>query len=314
MDWIEIRKEYESTDITLKDLAIKHSISEGTMRSRKNREKWQRSITPDSQRNATDNATQRTKQRATKKGNVATRDTSVKREPKIKADVNNKEIETNESPELTDKQRIFVSEYLIDLNATQAAIRAGYSAKTANRIGPELLGKTCIQKSIQAAKDERLQRNKITQDRVLQEYAKIGFVDIKDFLRFGTEKIVIETDDEGKPVCDYQQVIEMKPSEEVDGTIIQEVSISPKGIFTFKLHDKIKALDALSKHVGLFADTHKRRIEDEKLKLDQAKFEADKFKATGGGMDESIQKIQTLAQLLNNPVPNRSIKDLESDE
>lgn len=64
MDWKKIRQEYEQSTITLKELAAKHGVSEGTMRSRKNREKWQR--------NATENATQREKQRATKKESVAT--------------------------------------------------------------------------------------------------------------------------------------------------------------------------------------------------------------------------------------------------
>lgn len=68
---------------------------------------------------------------------------------------------------LTDKQRRFINEYLIDLNATQAAIRAGYSRKTADRIGPELLGKTCVSKAIREAKAERQERTEITQDYVL---------------------------------------------------------------------------------------------------------------------------------------------------
>ena len=59
---------------------------------------------------------------------------------------------------LTDRQQRFVAEYLIDLNATQAAIRAGYSKKTADRIGPELLGKTCVSEAIQAAKAARSKR------------------------------------------------------------------------------------------------------------------------------------------------------------
>lgn len=65
---------------------------------------------------------------------------------------------------LTDKQKRFVAEYLVDLNATAAARRAGYSAKTADRIGPELLGKTCVSEAIQDAIQERQQRTEITQD------------------------------------------------------------------------------------------------------------------------------------------------------
>ncbi len=69
---------------------------------------------------------------------------------------------------LTPKQKRFVAEYLVDLNATAAARRAGYSAKTADRIGPELLGKTCVSEAIQQAIREREKRTEITQDMVLR--------------------------------------------------------------------------------------------------------------------------------------------------
>ena len=69
---------------------------------------------------------------------------------------------------LTPKQQRFVDEYLVDLNATQAAIRAGYSVRTADRIGPELLGKTCVASAIQDAQQKRSERVQITQDSVLE--------------------------------------------------------------------------------------------------------------------------------------------------
>lgn len=81
---------------------------------------------------------------------------------------------------LTDRQRVFVSEYLIDLNATQAAIRAGYSQKTAGRIGPELLGKTCVSAAIQQAMRERQRRTEITQDYVLGKLRDIAEMDASD--------------------------------------------------------------------------------------------------------------------------------------
>jgi phage terminase small subunit len=75
---------------------------------------------------------------------------------------------------LTAKQKMFVKEYLVDLNSTQAAIRAGYSAKTADRIGPELLGKTCVSQAIQEAKQERSDRLDLTADWVLQRFKDIS--------------------------------------------------------------------------------------------------------------------------------------------
>ena len=79
---------------------------------------------------------------------------------------------------LTAKQERFCTEYIIDLNATQAAIRAGYSVKTANRIASENLSKPDIQKKIQKLQQDRATRTEITQDRVLKELAGIGFAPI----------------------------------------------------------------------------------------------------------------------------------------
>lgn len=81
---------------------------------------------------------------------------------------------------LTDKQKRFVAEYLVDLNATAAARRAGYSAKTADRIGPELLGKTCVSQAIQEAMQNRQQRTEVTQDYVIKKLKEITDKDASD--------------------------------------------------------------------------------------------------------------------------------------
>lgn len=81
---------------------------------------------------------------------------------------------------LTPKQERFVQEYLVDLNATQAAIRAGYSAKTASRIGPELLVKTCISEAIQKAMKKREKRTEVTQDYVIAKLREIAEKDASD--------------------------------------------------------------------------------------------------------------------------------------
>ena len=85
---------------------------------------------------------------------------------------------------LTEKQKRFADEYLTDLNATQAAIRAGYSRKTANRIASENLSKLDIQKYIQERLKERQERAEITQDMIVDELGKLGFADIEtEFLK-----------------------------------------------------------------------------------------------------------------------------------
>lgn len=81
--------------------------------------------------------------------------------------------------ELTDKQARFCEEYLIDLNATQAAIRAGYSEKTANEQGARLLANVSVQEKIAELKAERSKRTEITQDSVIQELAAVARAEVK---------------------------------------------------------------------------------------------------------------------------------------
>ena len=142
---------------------------------------------------------------------------------------------------LTNKQKLFCNQYLIDLNATQAAIRAGYSPKTANRIANENLTKLDIQKYIQIRMKDREKRTEITQDMVLKEFAHIAFDDIKNYLRF-------YTDTEGN----VRTIV--KDSTTIDTRAIQEVSQGKDGQFKFKMYCKDNALLQIGKHLGMFAD------------------------------------------------------------
>ena len=84
---------------------------------------------------------------------------------------------------LTARQRLFISEYLIDLNATKAAERAGYSRKTAKGQGARLLTNVDISAAIQGAMNKRAEKLEITAERVLAEIAKCAFINMGDFLR-----------------------------------------------------------------------------------------------------------------------------------
>ena len=152
---------------------------------------------------------------------------------------------------LTPKQRQFVIEYIIDWNATQAAIRAGYSKKTAGQIGEQNLKKLDIQTAIQDAMVKREERTEITGDRVVHELAKIAFAKITDYLEYGTELRIVDYQD-GKPVYDWAMIVEAIESSKVDGAPIQEVSVSKDGTFKFKMYNKLDALNSLGKHLGVF--------------------------------------------------------------
>lgn len=143
---------------------------------------------------------------------------------------------------LNAKQQRFVDEYLIDLNATQAAIRAGYSVKTANEQGSQLLAKLSIQEAISKAMAERSKRTGVNQDRVVLELAKIAFVNANDLINPEDASI--------RPHASRD-----------DLACIQSVkvkqSLSDKGDLTereIRLNDKMKALELLGKHLGMFKD------------------------------------------------------------
>lgn len=157
---------------------------------------------------------------------------------------------------LTAKQRRFVEEYLVDLNATQAAIRAGYSQKTAASIGEENLRKPDIAKAVSDAQKKRSERTEITQDMVLQELAKIGFSDIRKVMRWGETTIRTETDKDGEDVEVPYHGIALIDSSEIDdntAAAIAEVSEGREGL-KIKMHDKKGALVDIGRHLGMFKD------------------------------------------------------------
>lgn len=139
---------------------------------------------------------------------------------------------------MTKKQKRFVEEYLIDLNATQAAIRAGYKPDNAQQMGSENLSKPVISAAIAKAIAERSKRTGINQDRVLHELARIGFAKITDIIDPDTAKILPEASED-------------------DLACIQSIKIKPGEFGTereVKLYDKKAALIELGKHLGLFKD------------------------------------------------------------
>lgn len=147
--------------------------------------------------------------------------------------------------ELTPKQAVFVEEYLVDLNATQAAIRAGYSSRTAHIIAGQLLDKTLVAEAVAKAKAERSRRTGISADRVLEELARIAFSDMGEFADWSGEQVTLRASSE----IDTRCVVEVKQTAKQFGADV--------GI---KLHDKLGALNALAKHLGLLPEKHEHDI------------------------------------------------------
>lgn len=146
--------------------------------------------------------------------------------------------------DLNDRQASFVQEYLVDLNATRAAVRAGYSIESARFIGAENLTKPNIVEAIAEAMHRRSERTEITQDKVLRELAAIGFSSPRD---------VMSWSDDGVRVKDSAELTD------AEAAIVSEVSDvnlgdGARGI-KIKLNSKLDALKAIGQHLGMFKQT-----------------------------------------------------------
>lgn len=214
-NWDAIRKEFETSDITMADLARKHDVKVSTLRSRKNREKW-------TQRNATKNATQR-------------KTVATPKQPKLVID----------NDDLTEQQKMFCIYYLQSFNATkayrQAYVGSTYDAARANSI--RLIAKDSVKKEITRLKAELQQEVHIDTKDLINELARQLKADVKDFVEFGQE--IATNPDTGD---DYiRSYMRFKDMDEVDGTLIDNIKLGRDGV-SLQLPNKQKALEMLLKY------------------------------------------------------------------
>lgn len=154
---------------------------------------------------------------------------------------------------LTAKQKRFVEEYLVDLNATQAAIRAGYSQDTARSIGCENLTKPDIQDAINEAVEERSKRVEITQDMVLRELAMIAFVDIRQ--AFDANGNLLPIKDLPENIARAVAGIDIRKLKTFNGGD-EDGSRKEEWTHNLKLIDKKGGLELLGKHLKMFVERH----------------------------------------------------------
>ncbi|MFU5658745.1 terminase small subunit [Pseudomonas aeruginosa] len=166
---------------------------------------------------------------------------------------------------LTKKQRLFVDEYLIDLNATQAAIRAGYSTRRATEIGYQLLQRPEVAQAIQAAMAERSKRTEVEADYVIRRLREIDEMDVLD---------ILEDDGSFRSIRDWPKAwrqflsgIEIAELFEGRGDDRRIAGVLRK----VKWPDKLRNLELLSRHVG----TESAALDLELKRLDVAKKRAE---------------------------------------
>lgn len=260
------------------DIANQFGLSEGTVRSWKSRYNWDCNV-------------------AKEKCNIA-----KKKKQKEKRSV--KEVQhVMENAELTDKQRLFCLHYIKCFNATKAYQKAyGCRCETAMVAGPRMLGNVRVRNEITNLKQNRYQKEFLSEADIFQKYMDIAFADITDFLDFGTEEVSIMSLDgpvkikdpetgEEKTLTKTVNVVHFKPSSEVDGSILSEVKQGKDGA-SIKLSDRMKALEWLSKHMNIATDEQKARIEQihAQTELLKAKAQADDIEeAADDGFLEALK-------------------------
>jgi phage terminase small subunit len=155
---------------------------------------------------------------------------------------------SDRSKGLTPKQQRFVQEYLVDLNATQAAIRAGYSVKSAQEQGSRLLSNVMVSEAIAAAQVQRARRCQIDSDRVLRELAALAFSDLGELLEFdGTEYRFRK--DVGESSRRAVSSVKLRREAGKDGKPAAD-------IVEFRLWSKTDALRLLAQHLGMLKEVH----------------------------------------------------------
>jgi phage terminase small subunit len=280
----------------LKDIAAELAVNETQIRKWKSLDKWEHS----------EKVRPLAKQKGTlpnKKSNVTNKKGTQKRRA-IEDFKDEFELEDIDA-ELNEKQRLFCLYYVKYFNATLSAIKAGYSKDTAHVQGSRLLSHVKVRAEIKRLKGTLQEELFIDAMDILQYYMKIAFADITEYLEFGQKEVqamgmygpIFEGKGKNKKkVMVTVNYVDLHESRDIDGTIISEVSQGKDGI-KVKLVDKMKALEKLEKYLDLLPDHHKRRIEEERLKLDKEKFEHDKKQGGDKGnvteaMKSALEQIQ----------------------
>lgn len=228
--------------LKLINIANQLGVAEGTVRSWKNRYKW----------NGETNATLQKNKRNVAKENKQTK--------KVKKESVADEVEAViQNADLTDKQQLFCIYYIRCFNATKAYQKAydvDYATAVVN--GPRLLGNARIKDEIFRLKQERLNREFLSESDIFQKYMDIAFADVTDFVEFGNEDVDVILDTGERKTITVSHV-NIKNDADVDGTIISEVSKGKDGV-KVKLADRMKALQWLSDHMDLATEKQKAEI------------------------------------------------------
>lgn len=239
----------------LKDIAAELGVSESQIRKWKSQDQWESTpMIP----------------LPSRRGNV-----TIARLPPV-SEQKALEAAALDNADLTEKQKLFCLYYLRDFNATHAAIKAGYSPDCAAQQGCELLRNPKSSAEIRRLKGKVMADLHLETMDILDKYVRIAFADVTQYVTFGRREVPVMgpfgpvTDDDGNPVMQTVNYVDVAESNAIDGTILSEVSQGRDGI-KVKLNDRMKALEKLEKFFDLLPDKWKRQLEERKFELESQK-------------------------------------------
>lgn len=281
----EIVEKYEKAEqdymagMKYKDIAEKYGTTINTVKSWKKRYAWSRG-----------EGAHKTEKVCTQKSKGA---------PKTVAPIDDGTKETLQNDDLTPEQQMFCIYYSRTFNAAQSYQKAyGCSYESAIANGSRLLTNDKVRAEIERLKEIKRQQIVADADDIVELQMRIAFADIGNYVSFGQKEVTdIETDE-----TYMVSVVDLKESKNTDTQLIQEVKRGKDGV-SVKLADKQKAIDWLSKYFLVHPD--------DKYK---AEFDKKRAEVSDNSGAQFLQNMQTIADILQHPVANRSISDLEEGD
>lgn len=265
----------------LVEIADQLGCSSATIRTWKNRYKWD------------DNASETFQKKSETKRNVS------KKKIREATTLDDGTKETLQNDDLTPEQQMFCIYYSRTFNAAQSYQKAyGCSYESAIANGSRLLTNDKVRAEIKRLKEIKRQQIVADADDIVELQMRIAFADIGNYVSFGQKEVTdIETDE-----TYMVSVVDLKESKNTDTQLIQEVKRGKDGV-SVKLADKQKAIDWLTKYFLLHPD--------DKYK---AEFDKKRAEVSDNSGEKILQNMQTIADILQHPVANRSIADLEEGD
>ncbi|MGL5713157.1 MAG: terminase small subunit [Paraclostridium sp.] len=289
----------ENQEITNREIAKTLEVDEKKIATWKSRDKWKERVSSPEKEATTikKNKCSTTKQETVVQQKNVVQQIEEESEKYEEKSIKQKIADTMLKEELDDKQRVFCIYYIKSFNATQSAIKAGYSKSYALVDVYRLLENPSIKNYLNKLKKLYAQGDYLDTQRLLERHKQIAFADVKDFTEFKVEKTFVDYDEEtGNPIFEKSFQFRIKDDVEVDGTLIKKIGMGKFGP-VIELEDRAKSLDFLNKFYGI----------DPAFKMQIEKLEIERNKV------KSMDERNRILENANKP-PSSRVEDMTEHE